>query len=118
MNPILDIIFILTWIILFALSLRMIWKGWSSVLEEPKPRRREIKDLHPELGEVKDGDELFVVKFKPEVDSEGTIDLKFTPDDKFTDRVLSKSLRKRVDELTDDEDEDDDGDILALNSPK
>ena len=112
MNPILDIIFILTWIILFALSLRMIWKGWSSVMEEPKLRRREIKDLHPELGEVKDGDELFVVKFKPEVDAEGTVDLKFTPDTEFTDKILSKSLRKRVDELSDD-DQDDDGDIVV-----
>tara|TARA_R100000742_G_C4231054_1_gene52597 strand:+ start:382 stop:726 length:345 start_codon:yes stop_codon:yes gene_type:complete len=112
MNPILDIIFILTWIILFALAMRMIWRGWSSVMEEPKPRKRKIKDLHPELVEVKDGDELFVVKFKPEVDSEGTIDLKFTPDTEFTDKILSKSLRKRVDELEEDG-QDDDGDIVA-----
>ena len=39
------IIFILTWIILFVLAMRMIWKGWSSVMEEPKPRKRKIKDF-------------------------------------------------------------------------
>ena len=40
------------------------------------------------------------------------LDLKFTPDTEFTDKILSKSLRKRVDELSDD-DQDDDGDIVV-----
>ena len=28
-------------------------------------------------------DELMVVKFKPEIDAEGTLDIKCTPDDQF-----------------------------------
>ena len=86
----------------------------------PKPK---VRLSHPELEEVEDGDELLVVKFKPEVDQEGTVDLKFTPDEDFQRRVitsdsnLSKSLKDRIDEINDpwdDEDDDDDGDVPAV----
>ena len=53
------------------------------------------------------------MKFKPEIDAEGMLDIKFTPDDEFSDRFLSKSLNERLDELEDDED-DDDGDVPAV----
>ena len=67
--------------------------------------------IHPELEELKEGDELLVVKFKPDWE-EGEVDIKFTPDNKFTDRVLDNSLRKRIQELSDpwDDEDDDDGD--------
>ena len=68
-------------------------------------RSREGANIHPELSETKDGDELMVVKFKPEIDAEGTMDIKFTPDDQFNDLFLKKSLEKRIDELDDDEDD-------------
>jgi|TARA_B100001996_G_scaffold179296_1_gene136928 hypothetical protein len=73
----------------------------------------KVRLSHPELDEVEEGDELLVVKFKPEVDSEGTVDLKFTPDAKFNDMFLKKSLEKRLEELEEDEDDDDDGDIIV-----
>ena len=53
------------------------------------------------------------MKFKPELDAEGTGDLKFTPDKEFEDVFLSKSLAKRMEELDDEEDDDDDGDIIV-----
>ena len=68
-------------------------------------RSRERANVHPVLSETKDGDELMVVKFKPEIDAEGTLDIKFTPDDQFNDLFLKKSLEKRIDELDDDEDD-------------
>ena len=46
-----------------------------------------------------------VVKFKPEIDAEGMLDIKFTPDEQFNDLFLKKSLEKRIDELDDDEDD-------------
>ncbi len=87
----------------------------------PKPKP---KLPHPELADVKDGDELLVIKFKPEIDSEGTVDLKFTPDEDFQRKVLtsdsnlSQSLKDRIDEINDpwedEEDDDDDGDVPAV----
>ncbi len=88
----------------------------NKIMNKPVPRRRQT--IHPELDEVKDGDELLVVKFKPEIDEAGTVDIKFTPDDKFTDRLLDKALRKRIQELSpdpwDDDEDDGDGDVPAV----
>ena len=73
----------------------------------------KVRLSHPELDEVEEGDELLVVKFKPEADSEGTVDLKFTPDAKFNDIFLKKSLEKRLEELENEDEDDDDGDIIV-----
>ena len=87
----------------------------NKIMNKPVPRRRQT--IHPELDEVKDGDELLVVKFKPDWE-EGEVDIKFTPDNKFTDRVLDKALRKRIQELSpdpwDDDEDDGDGDVPAV----
>ena len=76
---------------------------WKNIYDINQPRK--VKPLHPELSETKDGDELMVVKFKPEIDAEGMLDIKFTPDEQFNDLFLKKSLEKRIDELDDDEDD-------------
>jgi len=52
---------------------------------------------HPELLEVKPGDELMVVNFKEQGESD----------------PIYKSLQERIDELTEEDDEDDDGDIVV-----
>ena len=53
---------------------------------------------HPELLEVKRGDELMVVNFKEQDQSD----------------PIYKSLQERIDELTEEEDEeDDDGDVVV-----
>tara|TARA_Y100001970_G_scaffold165492_1_gene202297 strand:- start:27 stop:380 length:354 start_codon:yes stop_codon:yes gene_type:complete len=114
MSLLLSLIFTAIMLCLTGAAFALIFKNLSDINKlERKPRR------HPELEELKEGDELLVVKFKPEIDEAGTVDIKFTPDDKFTDRLLDKSLRKRIQELSpdpwDDEDDGDgDGDVPAV----
>ena len=104
MNPLFDIIFTATWLVLLVSAIRLMSQGWN--MEPPKPPKKRFQE-HPEMSEVQEGDELLVVNF--------------TPDKEFTDRVkesdsfLSESLKDSIDELNDpsDDDEDDDGDILV-----
>ena len=113
MNPLTDLLFTLSWFILLVWALRTMARGWGMILQ---PRSNDLKmDVstkqitrppHPELQDVKPGDELLVVNF--------------TPDDEFnrkvTDGILSKSLKDRIDELDDpwEDDDDDDGDVPAV----
>ena len=112
MTPLISILIVLAMVYLLGMALYLMYRNLSDIykmnMTTPKTRLS-----HPELDEVEDGDELLVVKFKPEVDSEGTVDLKFTPDAKFNDMFLKKSLEKRLEELEEDEDDDDDGDIIV-----
>ena len=107
------ILILLTMVYLLGMALYLMYRNLSDIykMNMGTPKMRNLS--HPELDEVEDGDELLVVKFKPEVDSEGTVDLKFTPDAKFNDMFLKKSLEKRLEELEEDEDDDDDGDIIV-----
>ena len=100
MNPITDLIFTATWIALFVLAIRSIAKGWSissqmnnrAYIDEGT--RYVTKVQHPEMAEVKQGDELMVVNFNRK--------------DKDP---LYESLENRIDEL--EKDDDDDGDIVV-----
>ena len=111
MTEILPLLYLLAMVSLLVVALRLMWFNVSQI---NKMMNEPVKVRHPELENVKDGDELMVVKFKPEIDAEGMLDIQFTPDDEFSDRFLSKSLNNRLDELEEDEDEDDDdGDIIV-----
>ena len=107
-------LYLLSMVFLLVVALRLMWFNVSQInkmLNNPVEVNPRLQ--HPELDGVKNGDELMVVKFKPEIEAEGMLDIKFTPDDEFSDRFLSKSLNERLDELEDDED-DDDGDVPAV----
>ena len=100
------ILFVASWIILLILALRMIARGWSAASDLGSGKFVEssktvTRPPHPEMMEVKPGDELMVVQF--------------TPDDEFTDKVvdgmLQQSLKDRIEEL--DDDDDDDGGALV-----
>jgi len=109
MNPVTDILFTLSWFVLLVWAIRSMSKGWNLMTHPMKDNdvRMDIKTKqitkppHPELADVKPGDELLVVNF--------------TPDDEFnkkvTDGYLQKSLKDRINELDDDpwDDDDDDG---------
>ena len=104
MNPITDIVFSLTWILLFAFAIRSIVRGWTMMREDTaRPNgmwtTQVRRPTHPEMVDVKPGDELMGVTFA-----------KIPPP---TSDPLHESLRKRITELTPDpwidEEDDDDG---------
>tara|TARA_B100001778_G_scaffold198894_1_gene164130 strand:+ start:8869 stop:9216 length:348 start_codon:yes stop_codon:yes gene_type:complete len=113
MTAVVPILFLLTLVVLFAMSLSLMWKNMSDI---NKPIKRKRSFNHPEMdGIVNEGDELLVIKFSPEVDETGTVDIQFTPDSQLEDNFLKKSLELRIDELEDDDEEDEgDGDVPAL----
>ena len=109
MNPITDIIFSLTWVLLFVFAIRSIVKGWSIAKEDTaRPNgiwtTKVTKVQHPEMVDVKPGEELMGVTF-----------------DQKTSCSLEEyqALQKRIEELKielameEDEEEDDDGDIVV-----
>ena len=112
MNPVTDIVFSLTWVLLFAFAIRSIVKGWSMMSEDTaRPNgmwtTKVTRPMHPEMKDVQPGEELMGVTF-----------------DQKTSCSLEEyqALQKRIEELKiellmeeddDEEDEDDDGDIIA-----
>ena len=101
------ILFVASWIILLILAVRLIARGWSAATDLGSGKfvetsRTVTRPPHPEMMEVKPGDELMVVQF--------------TPDDEFTDKVvdgmLQQSLKDRIEELDDDDDDDDGGALV------
>ena len=111
MNPITDIVFSLTWILLLVWAIRSVVSGWRS-----KPVRdfntgrltgewtTEVKKpVHPEMIDVKPGTELMGVNFKPKTEC---------------DLEEYKALQERIEELKQElkdpwDEEDDDGDIVV-----
>ena len=110
MNPVTDIIFSLTWVLLFAFAIRSIVKGWSIEREDTaRPNgiwtTKVTRPMHPEMKDVQPGEELMGVTF-----------------DQKTSCSLEEyqALQKRIEELKiellmeeEDDDEDDDGDIIV-----
>ena len=103
------ILFVATWIILLILALRMMARGWSAASDLSSGNYVEssktvTKIPHPEMMDVKPGDELMVVNF--------------TPDDEFNKRVkesdsfLQQSLMDRIEEIEDDDDDDEGGALV------
>ena len=103
MNPFTDLIFSLSWIVLFAFAIRSIIKGWNIQKSMPVQgysveKKTVTKIPHPEMADVKNGDELLVVKFGEEEKKD----------------PLLQSLENRITELNDfDDEEDDDGDVIV-----
>lgn len=91
MSDLMVFIYFLCFAAIAGSAFALMWKNIYDINQS-----RKIKSLHPELSETKDGDELMVINFVPEVD------LQFTPDEQFNDLFLKKSLEKRMEELEDD----------------
>ena len=107
-------LFISSWLILFVFAVRLMSRGWN--VNPPKDmdlkynieKRTVTKIPHPEMAEVKHGDELLVVRFdepKKEMDPRFKLD---SPELHNLGDPLHRSLQDRIDELNDDDDEDDD----------
>ena len=106
MNPVTDMLFTIIWFSLLVFAVRSLIRGWSLMKEDPSQgyiveKKTVTKIPHPEMVDVKQGDELLVVKFGEEEKKD----------------PLLQSLENRITELNDpweeDEDEDDDGDVIV-----
>ena len=106
MNPVTDMLFTIIWFSLLVFAIRSIMRGWSLMREAPSQgysveKKTVTKIPHPEMVDVKQGDELLVVKFGGEEKKD----------------PLLQSLENRITELNDpweeDEEEDDDGDVIV-----
>ena len=99
MNPLTDIIFSITWFLLLIWAIRSMARGWN-LMTQPIVKN----DVHPEMVDVKDGEELMGVTFKQREED-----------------PLQQSLQARIQTLRDEEgtteieedDDDDDGDIIV-----
>ena len=107
MNPVTDIVFSLTWILLLILSIRSMSKGWSLDSNRPSGMwtTKVTKVQHPEMVDVKPGTELMGVNFEERPTS--------------CDLEEYQALQDRIEELKlqledDEDDDDDDGDVPAL----
>ena len=100
------LIYIAISIFLFYQALRLMSGGFKAAQEISQPvveKRQVTRAIHPEMADVKNGDELMVVKFRQE----------------STDPML-QSLKNRlnngpmIDDPWDDDEDDGDGDVPAL----
>ena len=114
------VIFIITWFVLLFYAVRLIAKGWSAASELGgkqfinEQKRYVTKTIHPEMRDLKEGDELLIVNFnEPEKETDPRFKLD-SPELHNLGDPLQKSLRDRINELNNNDDEDDDGDVPSI----
>ena len=113
MNPITDIVFSLTWILLLIWAVRSVVSGWRSKTVRDFNAGRVsgtwttevVKPVHPEMKDVKPGTTLLGVNFekKTECDLEEYRDLQARID----------ALRAELEGEDEEEDEDDGGNVVV-----
>jgi hypothetical protein len=101
---------------LFVLAVRMMSQGWDAAQQLGSGKFVEsttqvTRPPHPEMTDVKPGEELMVVQFTPDEDFKRKV--------LTSDSNLQQSLKERINEINDpwydeDDDDDDDGDVPAL----
>ena len=96
MNPVVDIVFTLTWVFLLVWAVRNS-STWTTQV---------TKRVHPEMKDVEPGTELLGVNF----DQKTSCDLEEYKDLQARIEVLRAELEEE-----DDDDDDDGGDVVALN---
>ena len=114
------VIFIITWFVLLFYAVRLIAKGWSAASELGgkqfinEQKRYVTKTIHPEMRDLKEGDELLIVNFnEPEKETDPRFKLD-SPELHNLGDPLQKSLRDRINELNEEEDDDEDGDVPSV----
>jgi len=95
------LLFVVSWLVLLFFAVRLMSKGWSAANDLRtgnfiESSKTVTKIPHPEMMEVKPGDELMVVNFNKPVG----------------DDPLHESLKNRIEELEDDNDDDDGGALV------
>ena len=101
METISALLFILVSVTLAGAAFALMWKNISDISKisnKIEVESRTVKrTVHPELLDVKPGDELMVVYFKERDERD----------------PIYQSLQERIDELTEDDDDDDDGGLVV-----
>ena len=113
-------IFITSWIALFIIAIRIMSRGWKAASEIGgkqfinEEKRYVTKTIHPEMRDLKEGDELLIVNFnEPEKETDPRFKLD-SPELHNLGDPLQKSLRDRINELNEEEDDDEDGDVPSV----
>ena len=109
MNPVVDIVFTLTWVFLLVWAVRTMAQGWSKPVRDYYSSTwttQVTKRVHPEMKDVEPGTELLGVNF----DQKTSCDLEEYKDLQARIEVLRAELEEE-----DDDDDDDGGDVVALN---
>ena len=107
MNTVTDIVFSLTWLLLFLWAISSIVRGWRFAPENTsRPRgmwtTKVTRRMHPEMIDVEPGEELMGVTFeKP-----SSCDLEDY-------KELQERIKELKTELEDPWEDDDDGDIVV-----
>ena len=112
-------LFLTSWVVLFIVAIRLISRGWKAASELGgkqfinEQKRYVTKTIHPEMRDLKEGDELLIVNFN---EPEKETDPRFKLDSPELHNLdpLQKSLRDRINELNDKEDDDEDGDVPTV----
>ena len=108
MNPVTDIVFSITWILLLVWAVRSVLSGWRSQAvrnyNADTWTTEVTKRIHPEMMDVEPGEQLMGVTF----DKKTSCDLE-----------EYKALQERIEQLKSEledpwDDDDDDGDVPAL----
>ena len=112
MNPITDIVFSLTWVLLLVWAIRSVARGWSKPVRDFNAGRLSgewttevTKRVHPEMEGVEPGEQLMGVTFQKKTEC---------------DLEEYKALQERIEELKSEledpweDEDDDDGDVPAI----
>ena len=113
------LLFVITWVVLLVYAVRLMARVYTSNYIDPVEVDRpsgtwttQVKrPVHPEMVDVKPGEELMGVTFMKEVSNQKIEDPRFkldSPELHNLEDSLHKSLQERIDELRDEEDDDDD----------
>ena len=105
MNPITDIVFTATWLFLLVWAIKSVSRGWSKPVRNynaGKWTTEVTKRVHPEMVDVKPGEQLMGVTF----DRKNSCDLEEYQD-------LQNRIEELKQELEDPWEDDDDGDIVV-----
>tara|TARA_Y100001973_G_C5181260_1_gene325063 strand:- start:92 stop:439 length:348 start_codon:yes stop_codon:yes gene_type:complete len=112
MNPVTNTLFLVIWFGLLFWAIKTIAQGWnlfsnnsnsSTDFRFSENKRTVTKSIHPEMRDVKQGDELMVVNF-------GSKACDIDEYNQLQERI--KELQSKLEDSMDDD--DDDGDIPAL----
>ena len=114
----LTFIFISSWLVLFVFAVRLMSIGWrinpkDIDLEYKVEKRTVTKVPHPEMADIKQGDELLVVRFdepEKEIDPRFKLD---SPELHNPGDPLHKSLQDRIDELNEEDEDDEEGGLIV-----